>query len=757
VPTVHRSTVTRFAVPARTAAVVLTAGLLAASAPLLARADESDTVVGEVVQAWAEHRDPQDAAAHAADSLLTWIETPDGDAVRVSARDLVADLSDEGVRTVPVGATVEVVLGDDVVDRATTQQGLEPAREVLAADVLDPAPVDQTPVEPPVAGAATDEVTVVMMIPAGGAAEPGRTLAQVEAAVNTQVAPFWSAQTGGLVQIATAPGNDPAWIQSTVDCSNPSALWSQAATAAGWSPGTGKHLLVYLPRNSAGCAYGLAQVGSSLTAGGRLYVTDVAMSVIAHELGHNFGLGHSSGQQCDQGTESGSCRTEAYRDYYDVMGVSWQQVGTLNAAQAVRLGLLGGGQQQTVSASGTAATYTLSPLSGTTGVRGLKLVDPSGVVYWLEYRTAAGQDAWLGTSGNRFGLQTGVLLHRAAPFPTSAYYSDTSILLDATPSPSPSWNSDVQVALPVGTPVGVSGSNFTVTVQSTDASGATVRVAQLGGDAACAGRPSVPMSGVALLGSGTGTTALAVGSDRALWTRAIDGGQRSWQSLGGTVLFGPAAATSGATSYVFVIGTDGALYVRSDPGSVWTPWQSLGGSLSSSPAAASVTSGEVRVFARGRDGGLWSRELQGAVWGPWVAHGGYLSSPPTATADVDNGRIQVAVRGGDGYVYEQRLAVGSGAGTYSRREVLACSALVPAPVRAATDPADSVFLDSQGTPRLLSATGSRSLGGVMSSTPAVEFPSGDVVLVGAGRDHSLWLYDGRTGGNGWVGLGGYVM
>jgi hypothetical protein len=383
-------------------------------------------------------------------------------------------------------------------------------------------------------------------------------------------------------------------------------------------------------------------------------------------------------------------------------------------------------------------------------------VAPDGVTYWLEYRTPSSQDAWLGTSGNRFGLQAGVLLHRAAPFPTSSFYSDTSLLLDASPSPASAWDGDVRVALPVGVPIGVSGSNFTVTVQSQDASGATVRVAQVGGDAACATRSSVPMSGVALLGAGTGTAALVVGSDQALWSRPIDGGPGGWVSLGGAVRYGPAAVTAGPTSFVFVVGTDGGLFYRSGDGGAWTPWRSLGGSLSSSPAAASVVGGEVRVFARGQDGGLWSRELQGGVWGPWIAHGGYLSSPPTATGDVAAAMVEVAVRGGDGYVYEQRLPVGSGAGTYSRREVLACSALVQAPVRAATDPADSVFLDSQGTPRLLGANGSRSLGGVMSSTPALQFPSGDVVLVGAGADHSLWLYDGRSGGHGWTPLGGYV-
>jgi hypothetical protein len=622
---------------------------------------------------------------------------------------------------------------------------MDPAREVLAAEVLAAPPEQEL-----AAAGVTNKVTVVMMVPAGGAPEAGRTWEQVVAEVNGRVADYWRSQTGGAVEVAVV-GTKHDWATASVTCSNPYGLWNEAAARAGWTGGAGQHLLVYLPRNSAGCSYGLAEMGGSPGAGGRLYVTDVATSVMAHELGHNFGLGHSSGRQCDQGTETGSCRDVAYRDYYDVMGVSGPWVGALNAPQAARMGVLPVGQQVAVTAPATSAVHTLSPYAARTGTRAIKLTDAAGVIYWLEYRTATDQDAWLATSTNYYGLQQGVQLRRAQTG------QSTSLLLDPTPSPSSGWNSDWKVALPVGVPVRVSGSTFTVTVESAGASGAAVRIASIAGDIACGARSPVPMSGVALTTVSGSATALVVGQDRGLWLRPIDGGSTSWQSLGGRVLFGPAGAYDGVTSYVFVTGLDGALFYRASSGRGWSPWVGLGGVLTGSPAAASLAPGHLRVFGRGLDGGLWSRELNAGSWSGWQPHGGYLSSPPTATADTASSRIEVVVRGLDGLFSAQSLTVGAGVAAYTRRDLMACSALALSPVRRLGDSAGGAFIDSRGAPRLLEATGSRTLGGVVTSTPAVQFFGGEFVLVGRGSDGALWLYDGRSGASGWSSLGGYVI
>ncbi|MCF6735331.1 hypothetical protein [Blastococcus sp. KM273129] len=426
-----------------------------------------ETVVGELVQAYADpavapesghvHEDGEHQDGGHGAGLLSWVRTDDGDAVRVSTAELPP---------VEVGSTVEVTVGDEVVDEAS-EQGMEPAREVLATEVLA-AP------EEPVAASTTSTttvnhpVTVVMLQPAG-ATRDGTTLAQVENAVNGSVADFWAEQTGGAVRLGTVAGFD--WTtQSTTSCTDPFALWNEAAARAGWTSGPGKHLLVYVPAGSPGCSHGLGTIGNGLGSGGLAYVQAPGLAVIAHEFGHNFGLGHSSRRQCDGVVVGGPCQITGYDDMYDVMGIDWGPVGSLNAPQAALLGVLPTG---TPSFSAGAATtrFTLSPVGSRTGTRAVRLVDADGVVYWLEYRTPTGRDSWLGTSTNWPGLQSGVQLRES----TDAL-GDTSWLLDGTPSGQADWYSDAGVVIPQGTPVTFGRAPFAVTVLEATSSSAVVEV-----------------------------------------------------------------------------------------------------------------------------------------------------------------------------------------------------------------------------------------------------------------------------------------
>src|SRR3954462_13210427 len=329
--------------------VAVCAGVRLPAGPAAAGEPSTTTVVGQLVQAYPEQAHPEHDGQ---DAPLSWVRTAAGESVRIPTED-VAD--------VPAGSTVSVDVGGQV-DDAATDDGYAPAHEVLATDVLaDPAAATTA------TGALTNQVTVAMVVPAGGQ-QDGASLAQVVDAVNGPVAAFWSAETAGAVRLGVTAEHD--WITTRNGCADPNALWAEVAGDVGFVPGPGKHLVVYLssrPADLPGCSYALGQVGSSLSSGGSLYVRDALPSVIAHEFGHNFGLGHSSSLQCDRALDSGPCRTVAYRDYYDVMGASWSQVGALTAAQADRLGVLPAAGRVDVVPGGAAAGYPLAPLAGATG------------------------------------------------------------------------------------------------------------------------------------------------------------------------------------------------------------------------------------------------------------------------------------------------------------------------------------------------------------------------------------------------------
>ena len=98
-------------------------------------------------------------------------------------------------------------------------------------------------------------MTVVLVTPAG-APKDGTTLADVVEAVDGPVADFWAEQSDGAIRLGVTAAHD--WTTTAAGCADPTKLWDEAATAVGFVPGAGQHLMLYVSRKATDCAYALA-------------------------------------------------------------------------------------------------------------------------------------------------------------------------------------------------------------------------------------------------------------------------------------------------------------------------------------------------------------------------------------------------------------------------------------------------------------------------------------------------------------------
>ena len=259
-----------------------------------------------------------------------------------------------------------------------------------------------------------------------GAAAPAGNAAAVAKVVDTEVNADWKKFTtlygdtkDRVVSFTTGKVlTAPIALTSKMACTGAAAsdfmssIRPEAYKRLGIADNTERYLLVVAPK--AGCVWsGRAQLGTVKSKKGTLILHDSASSfVISHELGHNFGLGHSNFLRCDNAANDGAwsdtCKAVEYGGTIDIMG-NVETTSPLNTYHQWRMGLLEDSQIKQVWLS---EVVNLAPSDFANGIRAIYMRDGKAA-YWIEYRRKL----------EGVGYKPGLAIYRIDPPPISSVVS----------------------------------------------------------------------------------------------------------------------------------------------------------------------------------------------------------------------------------------------------------------------------------------------------------------------------------------------
>ena len=367
-----------------------------------------------------------------------------------------------------------------------------------------------------IAKAGTSNSVLVILANFNNTAAPAYTQTQAQQVMSTNagsVANYYSETSYGsqLLNVTVTSSWVTMNLAATCEYSQISTYANAAAQALNPVYNAANYsFVVYLfPQQPCGWA-GLAYVGfphQAFINGTGSFITQV----IAHEMGHNFGLYHAGSLSCGSASIGGSCTVSEYGDPWDTMGN--QRAMHFNAMQKSSLGWIPATSVKTHSSG--SANYTLSPLeTGGASTYAVKIpTSNTSRTYWLEFRQPIGFDAPLAAYPNN-----GVQVRVSDPFEWSSGADDTEIV-DMTPGSTGGMGDSALV-------VGQSylDSTFGVNIIVTSASASAVTVSVTKGGAAPTTTTLTSAANPSTAGASVTFTATVTGSSPTGTVNFKDGG-----------------------------------------------------------------------------------------------------------------------------------------------------------------------------------------------------------------------------------------
>ncbi|MFZ9922583.1 MAG: hypothetical protein ACO3E4_06705, partial [Candidatus Nanopelagicaceae bacterium] len=262
----------------------------------------------------------------------------------------------------------------------------------------------------------------IVSIQWAGSAPAAGSVSDAQKEIETKVGPLWK-------ELTTVYGDPedkriefkfgaslslPIRLTFAMPCDNNFNTWTSAVRVEtykrlGISDWQSRYLVILAPDNK--CIWsGRALIGDAKQAGGTIVLHDsIDGFIVAHELGHSLGLGHSNFIRCPSGASDGSwstCKAVEYGGSIDLMGNV--DVSTpLSTYHQWRMGLL---KESDIKQSWSSESIEINALNVYGKPRAIFLRDGRST-YWIEYRKASSR------------YKAGLVIYRTDPPPSSAIVS----------------------------------------------------------------------------------------------------------------------------------------------------------------------------------------------------------------------------------------------------------------------------------------------------------------------------------------------